>query len=97
MGEKFAQLDELLHFLAALYDLERVLAADLLGLDTQEVAARAHAVKKARALDALLKAADKVHRAFAFVLLDFRINHMRRAIYHGLYEAAMSPLTDVSI
>ena len=73
---KFAQLDELLHFLAALYDLERVLAADLLGLDTQEVAARAHAVKKARALDALLKAADKVHRAFAFVLLDFRIYHM---------------------
>lgn len=76
LGLELAQLDELLDFLAALDDFERLLAAHLLGLHAQEVAARTHARKEPCALHALLEAADKVYRTFPFVLRYFRVYHM---------------------
>jgi hypothetical protein len=69
-----AELDELLDVFAALNGLEGVLSLHESGFAARVVAAAAHALDEAGALDALLEATDKVYRALAVVFLHLRVN-----------------------
>ena len=82
--EHFTELDKLVDFLAALDDLERVLAGDRAGLRAGKVAARAHARDNLRALHALGEAPYQIDRRLALALLYLCIRcHVQRRIPQG--------------
>ena len=80
-----AELDELLHFLAAFEYFKSLLAAYIARLNAGKVAARAHALDKARALYTLGKAADKIYRRLVVCFLNLCLYaHVESTIPYAL-------------